>query len=294
MEGYALQIASRAHQALDELDKARQMSSEGLAIAQTVRDEPTTALALSNLASITTALGNYPEALRLREWAEAIHRRQGDEVSLPYDLANRADLLYRLGRPDEADAALAEIDVGTAAGKSAYVGRARRVSYLRGFAAAAALRCEDAERRLAALSAGPPDAGSVIGPAIRDFCAARLRRPAIQVDVEGAGPVEARERHYWLAAAALERGDFAAALDTASRGLQALGSLPLDELRWRIAAVGAAAADGQGDQVRRAGMAEIARNVLDKLRADWKAASEKYEKRPDLVYLIRRAKLSRR
>ncbi len=104
-----------------------------LAAAEAVKDESQIAIAANNLASVTATLGHYPEALRLRERAEAIHRRQGDQASLPYDLANRADLLIRLGRGDQAAAALDEIDKGIAAGLPAYKSRARRLTFLRIF-----------------------------------------------------------------------------------------------------------------------------------------------------------------
>ena len=63
----ALSIASRAHERFDELDQARQISSDVLAVAEAVKDEGQVALAASNLASVLTSLGQYPDALRLRE-----------------------------------------------------------------------------------------------------------------------------------------------------------------------------------------------------------------------------------
>ena len=146
-ELYALSVASRAHERLDELEQARQISSEGLSVAETVKDESQIARAANNLASVTATLGHYADALRLRERAEAIHKRQGDKASLPYDLANRADLLIRLGRGDQAAAALEEIDKGIADGLPAYQSRARRLAFLRLFAAATALRCDEVDRR---------------------------------------------------------------------------------------------------------------------------------------------------
>ena len=97
-----LSVASRAHARLDALDEAQRMTSNVLQVAETLKDEGQVALAAANLANFTTALGNYPEALRLRLRAEDIRKRQGDNGALPYDLANRADLLIRLGRASEA------------------------------------------------------------------------------------------------------------------------------------------------------------------------------------------------
>jgi tetratricopeptide (TPR) repeat protein len=293
LETYARQIASRSHQALDELEKAREMSSAVLALAEGVRDEPSIALASTNLASVLATLGDYPEALRLRLRAEAIHRKQGDERSLAYDLANRADLLIRLGRSDEAAVALAEIDAARAAGKASYESRARHVVFYRALSAATHLRCDEALRHLSTVEwSEAPGTVGVLGPAVAALCAARTGRKAVAID-EGAGvdPAAARERAYWLAAAAQDRGDGRTALEAADRGLARLGSLPFDELRWRLAAVAAAACSRVGDSIRGAEMAGIARTSLEKLKLAWKSDFERYERRPDLVYLIRKAGL---
>jgi tetratricopeptide (TPR) repeat protein len=293
LETYALQIATRAHQELGELEKARQTSSEALALAERTKDEPNVALALTNLASLTTALGNYPEALRLRLRAEAIHRRQGDEVALPYDLANRADLLIRLGRADEAESALDEIDAARAAGKTAYDNRARHVVFFRAFAAATRLRCDDALRHLATVKWEiSADTGGVLGLPLQAWCAARTAGRPMPLHDPNAGAALARERAYWLAATALERGDGPSALAAALGGLERLGALPFDELRWRLAAVGAAAAGLSKDATRRAELAAIARQALQNVEKSWKSDFETYGKRADVVYLIRRAGLS--
>ena len=93
---------SRAYKQLDDLDRARAISADVVAAAEAIRDDVQVGIALSNLASVATALGQFPQALAHRERAEAIRRRQNDVSALPYDLANRADLLIRLGRLDEA------------------------------------------------------------------------------------------------------------------------------------------------------------------------------------------------
>jgi eukaryotic-like serine/threonine-protein kinase len=290
----ALLVASRAHQQLDELDQARQMSSDVLAVAEAVRDEGQVALASSNLASVTTSLGQLPEALRLRERAEAIHRRLGKLGSLPYDLTNRADLLIGLGRQREAETLLGELDAGIAAGIDSYVGRKRRGTFLRALAAATALRCDDALRLLAQFEAagapGPAGAAGFIAPAIDDFCSARLgrRSSAVQSSADPE-PSTARERHYWVAAAALQRQDPKASLTEAHEGLTKLGSLSNDELRWRLAAVGALAARRLGDAKRAGDLDATARRALEQVRSAWRADFETYAKRADIADLRTRA-----
>ncbi len=150
-----LSIESRAHLSLDDLEQARQISANILDVAKTQKDEAQIALTTSDLANVNTALGNYPEALRLRGIVEEIHNRQADEWSLPYDLGNRADLLIRMGRGREAGEALAALEAGIAAGKESYVNRKRSATFYRAFAAAVAGHCGEAIKLLSAIAAEP-------------------------------------------------------------------------------------------------------------------------------------------
>jgi tetratricopeptide (TPR) repeat protein/tRNA A-37 threonylcarbamoyl transferase component Bud32 len=287
-----LAIAARAHERLGELAEAREISTSVLSVAERIKDDAAVALAAGSLASVLTALGAFPEGLGLRERAEAIYRRQGNETYLTYAIANHADLLIRLGRADDASALLAQLEAGIAAGKDAYVGRARRVYLLRAMAAATTLRCGDAIPQVERIDT--PDALSdspgMLAPAIGQFCRARLGRPAGKPRPEPpqVDPAIGRERQYWLAFAALERGDPQAALREVERGLALLGSVPNDEIRWRLASLGAAAGRLTGDDARASAFETTAAAALDRLAAAWKEQLAVYRKRPDLVYLSRR------
>jgi tetratricopeptide (TPR) repeat protein/predicted Ser/Thr protein kinase len=288
----ALSIAARAHESLDELDAARTQSSAVLAMAEAVKDEALVAVNLASLASITTALGQYPEAIRLRERAEAIHRRLGETGSLPYDLTNRADLLIRLGRTGETPPLFAELDKGIAAGIDTYVGRKRRALFLRAFAEATALRCGEASTLLHTFERyGAAGAAGALVPALQDFCRARPGSPApTAVASPEMEPGLARERHYWRAAAALRRQEWTAALAESTEGLKKLGTLSNDELRWRLAAVAAAAAKRLPD-ARAAEFTATSRQALERLRGGWQADFDSYARRADLVDLRTRAGL---
>ena len=289
----ALSVAALARQRNGQLDEARRLAVEALAVADGIGDELQAAIAASSLASVTTALGDLPEALRLRERADAIRRRQGDKAALPYDLTNRADLLIRLGRGAEAKALLAEVDAGIAAGIGSYVGRKRRATLLQAFAAVTELRCADALPLLEQLEAGGPktDSAAVIGPGLRHFCEARAGRRSAGTIQEPAGTpdqIAASEQHYWIAAAALQRGGAAAAAAGADRGIALLGDLPNDELRWRLAAIGAAAARQRGDHTAAARLTAVSRDAIGRLRVTWKTDLDAYERRPDVVDLIKK------
>jgi tetratricopeptide (TPR) repeat protein len=292
-ELFALLIAARAHQQLGQLEQAREMSSGVLTVAESLKDEGRIALAGSDLAAITTALGRYPEALRLRERAEDIYRRQGDQSQLPYTLANHADLLIRLGRPDDALRPLSELDAGIKAGLEAYAGRARRAAALRGFAAATALRCDDALRFCAKVQPQPDatDSASLTAQGVSAYCDARQRRPSPALSPLGpdADPILVADRAYWLAAAALVRGDVNAARIAATDGLAKLADVPNDELRWRLATAGEVSAARLKDAELKTKMEDVAHDAMTRLQASWKEALGTYLSRADLVDLRKRA-----
>jgi hypothetical protein len=292
LELYGLSFIARAYLQLDNLDRARAVSTDVVAAAEALRDDVQIAIALSSLAIVSTALGELPQALAYRERVEAMHRRQNEVSGLPYDLANRAELLIRLGRFEEGSRALDELDAGIKAGAEAYVGRARRAAYLRGLAAVTGLRAQDAAQRLGALQPFKgDDTVSLLAPVMLDYALARQKRPsgtgprAPTSNAASIAPVSARERQFWLAATALERGQASVALARAERGLQLLGDLPNDELRWRLAALAALALQAQGERDRARDMSGRATQALGRLRSSWPTGIEAYEKRPDLAKL---------
>jgi serine/threonine protein kinase/Flp pilus assembly protein TadD len=292
LELIGLSVMSRAYEQLDDLDRARAISTDVVATAEALHDDVQVGMALSNLASVAAALGQLPQALAYRERAEAIHRRQNDASALPYDLANRAELLIWLGRLDDASHVLEELDAGIKAGIDAYVGRSRRAAFLRALAAVTALRPQDAVRILRTVQ--PSDGGdsvSVLAPVLLQYSQARLgprsgtSRGSTIPGGEMVDPALARERQYWRAAALLERGNATGALAEAERGLQLVGEMSNDELRWRLAALGALALRAVGDSGRERDMLGRAGQALARLRSNWPTGIEAYEKRPDLAEL---------
>jgi tetratricopeptide (TPR) repeat protein len=295
-ESYGLSIKTRALQSLDRLDEARTIGANVLTVAQTVKDDAQIALSGSNLASVMTALGSYPDALRLREKVEGIRVKQDDRESLPYDLANRADLLIRLGRTQEADRVLNELEASIAERAPGYGPLAPRTAALRALYFATALRCEavppivERVRRYESV----PTSARLLTPAIGVFCESRQKRPVSPLEPprRDADPSFVRERDYWVGAAALERGDGAAALAAVNHGLTLLGNLSNDELRWRLAAVGAVAASISGDEKAMTEFTATARTSLGRMRSAWNADFQTYEQRADLIHLRKRSGLS--
>jgi hypothetical protein len=170
-----------------------------------------------------------------------------------------------------------------------YIGRRRRVTFLRAFEAVTLLRCDAALPSLETLESDTraTDPAATLVPAIRRFCEAHAGRRSSPIpDVHArADKTSARERQYWLAAAALRDGDAPAATAAVNRGFELLGDIPNDELRWRLAVIGSAAARKRGDSATAARMADIARQATERLRTTWKNDADRYERRQDLVDL---------
>jgi hypothetical protein len=234
-----------------------------------------------------TALGNYPEALRLRRSVEEIRVRQADEWSIPYDLGNRADLLIRMGRNREASEALDALEVGIAAKKEAYLGRKRHATYYRAFAAVTSGQCNDALKLLGAGTSGATEADvpGILGAAIARFCQARAGRRVSEEPIENVDAGLRREHYYWIALSALQLRDWPSALSEAQAGLDLLARKPNDELRWRLAAVGAVAARELGNRDIVAPLSDTMRSALQRLQAQWGADFAAYGQRKDLLDL---------
>jgi tetratricopeptide (TPR) repeat protein/tRNA A-37 threonylcarbamoyl transferase component Bud32 len=292
----ALNIAARAHGRLDHVNKAYELATKVLTIAETLRNDAQIADASNTLAGQAAAVGSLPEALALRTRAEAIHRRQRDLANLPYDLTNRAELLIQLGKLDEASAALGEVEDGIEKKIEGYAGRRTRVAVLRALAAIVAGNLAEAARLTQPIAADrtKTDSSSVLGRSMFEYAASK-RGDSTPLGSLPEGvtlpPATGRERQYWIALTYQTRGDIQRSLDAASEGLRSLTNLAHDELRWRLAAVGTiaarAAADVEAERVMHAAAAES----LSQIKTHWGEFATRYTSRPDLAELRKKAQL---
>jgi tetratricopeptide (TPR) repeat protein len=284
-EAESKSILSRAHEALEQYDEARQLASEVLALAESIDDQVLIGVSLDNLAGQAQRLGQLPEALALRERLEKSHRATDDQVSLAFDLVNRADLLIRLGRGAESEAPLAEVDRGIAEGRQAYSGRGRRVALMRALRASTEERFGDVETHTRLASDGatdPPSDTTLFARLLAEHARARLGTSRAAVDVIAGWPRQAsepslrREMTYWAARTLLLRGS----PDLARKMSEDAWSEPPVrnnfELRWRLAALAA-----QAGAATRAS----ARADLLTLLGQWPVPGVTYVARPDLAAL---------
>jgi tetratricopeptide (TPR) repeat protein len=294
LELTALTIAASAYRELDDIPKARELANESVKGAEATGDDSRLALAVNDLAAQAAVLGSLPEALALRERAEAIHRRLGDTLLLPYDLTNRAELLIKLGRFDEASQAMAEVDVGVAKKIDSYVSRVRRIAYLRALSAMLNNQLVQASTLIAAVpKTAAPNPTSTLVAALEGYVHARLGHRVELPDqpMERIEPATARERDYWIAATALARKDMQGAIAVATSAIEHAKKVGNDELTWRTAAIGAAAARALGDREHERAFRVLAVGTLARLRTSWGTQASRYEQRPDLIELRKASEL---
>ena len=132
--------------------------------------------------------------------------------------------------------------------------------------------------------------------ALLAFGRARLRPGLVRVSTIGAlesspASAESREPAYWQAAALGANRNSREALAAVDAELAVPDAMRTDEREWRLAALGAACARALGLESRTAELAARARTVRGRLRDRWKDEATAYERRPDLVELVRQAGL---
>jgi tetratricopeptide (TPR) repeat protein len=294
----AASIMSRAYEGLGRYADARRLAEQALAAATEINDEAQMGVALENLAFESDVLGELPEALKYRLRGLDIHRRQNDISTIPYDLANTADLLIRLGRHDEALTLLGEVDDGVARKIDAYVGRARRAAVLRATSAAIMRRADEIRARASAIA--PPDGGKpdvnshfagVLLTYSRGLTGLSRRSPSTTPLLGSLGSVTGRELRYWDLVTRLPH-DPLRALTGAEETLGSKEATLSDEFLWRIAAIGTAAARQLKTPDRERSLRALAETALARLRTRWTTDLATYEARPDLVDLRGKAGLN--
>jgi hypothetical protein len=246
---------------------------------------------LVNLADQATSTGSLPEALALVARLEDSHRRQENTRDLPFDLAQRAELLIRLGRMDDADAALAEIAEKDRAGVASFTARRRKVTQLRALMAAERGLFEAAEASgldavAASASLKKPDTTQYQAAVLLAYAGARLRRPErvmSKPDADTGSRSFQREFRYWRALELLARENFTAALRESDAALAGIERPPSAEYEWRMAAIASQAARKSGDVARADTMQARSRAALQRVRDAWKTDAVAYERRADLM-----------
>jgi len=291
LEAIAKTIVARAQVDLEHYEQASRLTGDVLAFAESIADDALTATSLENQVSQLMALGRLPEALADIEQVEHMRRTQKDQSALPSDLVRRAELLIRLGRSAEADAALREVQQGMDAGFESYTSRRPKVTMLRALLASVDRRFSEVA---ASTTAPAPDMDDValFTCVLVEHARAELgeSRIAVREIARWPGytkdPVLSRELAYWVGDTLIARGDGQSADAIVSGALAAPGGQGNLELRWRLEATAARAVPAAA-LIDGASMASRARADLQRLSDLWRGDATPYLARPDLTALRR-------
>lgn len=291
LEAVALTIAARANQDVGDYARATEQLGRVLAFAAESRNDELTAQASSSLATLAASEGRLPEALEHRRTAVRLRRALGDSETLPYDLANEAEVLIRLGRGDGAAPLLDELDQGIVAQRGAFPTRARRVSALRALLAMTAgefRAARDHARRVDPDGRRADETGqlaSMLGAVAEAMLGSTHPAPPVLPGLDPTSP-GAREVQLWRAQALLAAGDTQAALELATRLFEDASVARGVEFEWRAAAVAAMAAHLAGDRSTAGRRADQAVAGFGQLASAWGAAITPYEARRDLSRML--------
>jgi tetratricopeptide (TPR) repeat protein len=274
-------VAARAHVALDQPEEASRLTENALAFAEKRGDEGLIAAALENRAGQLASGGMLPDALALRERLERLNRTLGNGFALPFDLANRAELLIQLGRGAEAVPLLDEIAKGIADGVQAFAVMRTRLQRMRALAASV-------ERRFADVVAASVPPADLMGRILTEHALAHLgrsRRPPAEITgwIDEASAASRPDVSFWVASTLRARRDAPGALAVALATLASPAARRNPEASWRVAALAAAVAGRQ--HVKSATIAAQFRATEDRLLTAWAGAASAYFARPDLAEL---------
>jgi tetratricopeptide (TPR) repeat protein len=297
----AVLLLGRTRRQAGDYEGALRTFEEQLRLAEPAGDMQQVGDTHRELGTVQLMRGQAPEALRHFRESHAIYKSLGGQQgAVANSLVKQADALWRLGRGDEARAALVEADAIAAATGSA--GK-ETLAYLNNVWAHLALSeqrfAEAAAKASAALAAGT-QSKDTSAEAKRAACAAALRTGA---RARGRALCEEAARHaeeagdrllfvslarLTLAEALFETGDSAGALNAALSANEFFARVGAADAEWRASAVAARAAQRAGDGEAARQHVARAEEALSRLKQSWgEEASAGFLARPDVKELYR-------
>jgi tetratricopeptide (TPR) repeat protein/tRNA A-37 threonylcarbamoyl transferase component Bud32 len=295
LEAVAKAVVSRAKEALGEFNEAIRLSTDVLRYADEISDPALANDALQNLAGQFASVGRLPEAMAARDRSAKIYRENRQFVFLASTLVQQAETLIVLGRPQDAETPIAEVERLMADGSDTNVNRPRRLARLRALIAVTQGRLADVGKYadLARVENGAkPDITDLSARVLAEYAAAHLGRstvPAASIALwprEAGSPESRSEVSYWVARTLQARRENARAHELVEASWAELAGRGSPELRWRLAAVANLPAP---TQIGATIPPRAAADEVQKLRALWGAYDSKpYFARADLKPLLGR------
>ncbi len=294
-------ILGRAEVRAGDYDSAQHRFEQLLQLAQQSGDQQSVALAQEGLGRVFLERQNFPPALSHYDASYQIVKSLDARLNMGYTSANRAEVLWQLGRYDEARAALAEAQViaepqGRDPFKDLQAGvhmtKARLALSERKLAEALTEAQKALDIRGGQSKATIVEAGYVSGLAqsLSGRTAEGRKRceAAVNTARELHDPLLLSNSLLALAQSALLADDAQGAKASAAEAQQRFAAGKQYESEWRALLIEAQASEKLGDHARAQELARQASNILRDLESQWGAEYYKtYILRPDTEDLQR-------
>ena len=291
----ALILIGRASRKKGDYEGALRAFEQQLELARRANDLAQQAVAHESISSVLAQREDYPEALRHLEEGYRLNSQLSDKIGTAYAQTGRGKVLWRLGRAQEARAALDEATTLAGGPAGSYKALLSGVQLHRAGLALSELRHaearESARRALQLVGTGDAEAAA---DAKRLLCLAQARAGAAREGVglceealkaaQGVGePALISRTVLALAEASLAAGEAARALELASQARERFARAGQRESEWRACAVAARASSRADDAARARDWAAQAREALATLRRQWgEDYFRSYEAREDV------------
>jgi serine/threonine protein kinase len=291
----ALLLLGRAHDYKGEYEAALQVLDQQLQLAQKVGDQAQIAHSHVEIGSTLHHREMYPAALEHFEASYGIDKALGLTMNIGYDQMNRGNLLWQLGRYDEARVAL---DEAAAIAEQPGMENKQLLAWVELFKARLAL----SERAFPLAKEKSESAYNLSGQQFKDIAAQARYVSGLSSALSGtsrAGVLKCQEAvamaqltgdprliayaQLALAEALLESGEAVPALKAALTAREIFGRSSQLDSQWRVLLIAALASARQGDVKSSRQYASSAAAVLSQIQQQWGAeVFGKYLSRPDM------------
>lgn len=287
-----LALIARANLRKGDRATAQTIHDQLFQFARDWNDQSLLALAHSERGAAFAREERYTESLDHMEQASSLYRKQGLQRSIGYNAFDRSDVLWRLGRYDEANALLNEAD-GIAGGElkrlsvSVQLGRAQIALSQGKYAVAKDLANKAAERAGSEFVNTASEAKLVVAMAEAYTGAAALGKQTALSVFDAVKPLNdpalLANTQLPLAETLLEARDFRGALTHALQAQEVFARVGQPASEWRALTIAAQASQNLGDKTRAREYAMRAKELLSKLEQRWTTESyTRYLNRPDI------------
>lgn len=289
-----LVLLARANRQKGDYEAAYRANEQLLHLGQQLNDESQIALSHSEIGQVLARQEKYTEAINHIDQAYTFYSSQGIQRSIGYNLFNKADVLWRLGRYDEAQALLDQ--AAAIANRPGNEIKALSIN-IKLTAAEIALsedRMADAKRAaedvlqaagkdLKGLAADAKIVMALAYSSVNKVAARQSATEAVELAKSLNDPATLANAQLALAEVLLGGGDVNGALSNASAAQEIFAKLGRTVSEWRAVVLLARGHQNTGDRIRASEYAERAKDLLSRIEQRLGAENfNSYLRRPDV------------